>query len=151
MHLTWTPEHDRLRQELRKYFAGLMTPDRREALSGSGGDFGDGQTYRENVRQLGRDGWLTLASPASCGGRDGSALDQLIFTDEASVAGVPVPFLTINTVGPTIMRFGTDEQKAFYLPRIAVGELHFSATPSLRGAPTWPRCAPARSATVTNM
>ena len=53
-------------------------------------------------------------------------LDQLIFTDEAAAAGVPVPFLTINTVGPTIMRFGTAEQKAFYLPRIAAGEIHFS-------------------------
>ena len=39
---------------------------------------------------------------------------------------MPVPFLTINTVGPTIMRFGTDEQKSFYLPKIAAGELHFS-------------------------
>ena len=53
-------------------------------------------------------------------------LDQLIFTDEAATAGVPVPFLTINTVGPTIMRFGTPEQKAYYLPRIAAGEIHFS-------------------------
>ena len=53
-------------------------------------------------------------------------LDQLIFTDEAAIAGVPVPFLTINTVGPTIMRFGTAEQKAHYLPRIAAGEIHFS-------------------------
>ena len=53
-------------------------------------------------------------------------LDQLIFTDEAAIAGVPVPFLTINTVGPTIMRFGTAEQKARYLPRIAAGEIHFS-------------------------
>jgi alkylation response protein AidB-like acyl-CoA dehydrogenase len=46
--------------------------------------------------------------------------------DEASVAHVPVPFLTVNTVGPTIMRFGTPEQKALYLPRIAGGEIHFS-------------------------
>jgi alkylation response protein AidB-like acyl-CoA dehydrogenase len=53
-------------------------------------------------------------------------LDQLIFGDEAATARVPVPFLTINTVGPTIMRFGTPEQKAFYLPRIAAGEIHFS-------------------------
>jgi alkylation response protein AidB-like acyl-CoA dehydrogenase len=53
-------------------------------------------------------------------------LDQLIFTDEAAIARVPVPFLTINTVGPTIMRYGTPEQKAFYLSRIAAGELHFS-------------------------
>jgi alkylation response protein AidB-like acyl-CoA dehydrogenase len=53
-------------------------------------------------------------------------IDQLIFSDEAAIARVPVPFLTINTVGPTIMRFGTAEQKASYLPRIAAGEIHFS-------------------------
>ena len=53
-------------------------------------------------------------------------LDQFIFTEEAAIAGVPVPFLTVNTVGPTIMRFGTEAQKEFFLPRIAEGEFHFS-------------------------
>jgi alkylation response protein AidB-like acyl-CoA dehydrogenase len=78
------------------------------------------------VRQLGRDGWLALGWPAEYGGRGGTMLDQLIFTDEAAVARVPVPFLTVNTVGPTIMRFGTASQKAFFLPKIAAGEIHFS-------------------------
>ncbi len=126
MHLAYTPEQERLRQELREYFARLMTPEVRRGLAGTGGDYGDGQAYRAVVRQLGRDGWLALGWPASYGGRSGSALDQLIFTDEAAVAGVPVPFLTINTVGPTIMRFGTPEQKRLFLPRIAAGEIHFS-------------------------
>jgi alkylation response protein AidB-like acyl-CoA dehydrogenase len=126
MDLAYTPGQEQLRHELRDYFARLMTPDIRHSLANTGGDYGDGQAYRAVVRQLGRDGWLALGWPAEYGGRDGSALDQLIFTDEAAVAGVPVPFLTINTVGPTIMRFGTDEQRERYLPRIAVGELHFS-------------------------
>jgi 3-oxocholest-4-en-26-oyl-CoA dehydrogenase alpha subunit len=126
MHLAYTPEQERLRQQLREYFAGLMTPELRRGLAETGGDYGDGQAYRAVVRQLGRDGWLALGWPAEFGGRDGSMLDQLIFTDEAATAGVPVPFLTINTVGPTIMRFGTAEQKASFLPRIAAGEIHFS-------------------------
>jgi alkylation response protein AidB-like acyl-CoA dehydrogenase len=124
MHLSYAPEQERLRRELRSYFAALMTPERRAGLEG--GDYGDGAAYREVVRQLGRDGWLALSWPAEYGGRDATMMDQLIFTDEAAAAGVPVPFLTINTVGPTIMRYGTAEQKAFYLPRIAAGELHFS-------------------------
>jgi alkylation response protein AidB-like acyl-CoA dehydrogenase len=78
------------------------------------------------VRQLGKDGWLALGWPPEYGGQGRPMLDQLVFTDEAAVAGVPVPFLTVNTVGPTIMRYGTEEQKAFYLPKIAAGELHFS-------------------------
>ena len=126
MHLTYTAEQDKLREELREYFDGLMTLERRAGLTRTGGDYGDGVAYREVVRQLGTDGWLTLSWPAEYGGRAASVTDQLIFTDEAAVAGVPVPFLTVNTVGPTIMRFGSDEQKAFYLPKIAAGELHFS-------------------------
>jgi 3-oxocholest-4-en-26-oyl-CoA dehydrogenase alpha subunit len=126
MDLTYTPEQERLRQQLRAYFTGLMTPDVRAALTAAEGEYGNGEAYRQVVRQLGRDGWLALSWPREYGGRGASLLDQLIFTDEAAIAGVPVPFLTINTVGPTIMRFGTPEQKADYLPRIAGGEIHFS-------------------------
>ena len=126
MRIAYTPEQERLRRELRGYFGELMTPAVRSALSGGDGDYGDGQAYRSVVRQLGRDGWLALGWPAEYGGRGGTTLDQLIFTDEAAVARVPVPFLTVNTVGPTIMRFGSAEQKAFFLPRIAAGEIHFS-------------------------
>jgi 3-oxocholest-4-en-26-oyl-CoA dehydrogenase alpha subunit len=126
MQLTYTPEQERLRQELREYFAGLMTAEVRQALATADGEYGSGEAYRHVVRQLGRDGWLALSWPTDYGGRGGTMLDQLIFTDEAANAGAPVPFLTINTVGPTIMRFGTVEQKARYLPRIAAGEIHFS-------------------------
>ncbi|SEF34143.1 hypothetical protein SAMN05421837_107224 [Amycolatopsis pretoriensis] len=125
MRIDYTPEQRALAAELREYFAELMTPERRESLR-AGDEYGDGVAYKEIVRQLGKDGWLALGWPKEYGGQDRSMLDQLIFTDEAAVAGVPVPFLTVNTVGPTIMRYGTDEQKAFYLPKIAAGELHFS-------------------------
>ncbi|GAA1218574.1 acyl-CoA dehydrogenase family protein [Prauserella alba] len=153
MRIAYTPEHDRLRDELRAYFATLMTPERRaglrtggdvvhppanEGVAGGnggppanegvagGGEYGDGVAYKEIVRQLGEDGWLALGWPEEYGGQARSMLDQLIFTDEAAIAGVPVPFLTINTIGPTIMRYGTPEQKEYFLPRIASGRLHFA-------------------------
>ncbi len=126
MRITYTDEQERLRQRLRAYFAELITPERREALTMTGGEYGDGLVYKEVVRQMGADGWLALGWPEQYGGQNRSMLDQLIFTDEAAIAGAPVPFLTINTVGPTIMKFGTDEQKSFYLPKIAAGEVHFS-------------------------
>ena len=135
MQISYTAEQERLREELRVYFRSLMTPERRAALT-AGGDYGDGTVYKETVRQMGRDGWLTLGWPTEYGGRGGSTLDQLIFTDEAAAVGAPVPFLTINTIGPTIMHFGTPEQKAFYLPRIAAGELHFAIGYSEPGAGT---------------
>ena len=126
MRIAYTAEQEQLRRELRGYFGGLMTAEVRAALAGGDGDYGNGQAYRDEVRQLGRDGWLALGWPTEYGGRGGTMLDQLIFTDEAAIARAPVPFLTINTVGPTIMRFGTPSQKAFYLPKIAGGEIHFS-------------------------
>lgn len=119
MRIDYTPQQRALAAELREYFAELMTPARRESLAAPGGEYGDGLAYKEIVRQLGKDGWLALGWPREYGGQDRSMLDQLIFTDEAAVAGVPVPFLTVNTIGPTIMRFGTPDQKAFYLPKIA--------------------------------
>src|ERR1700723_2838446 len=102
MRIAYTPEQERLRRELRWYFGELMTPAVRSALSEGDGDYGDGEAYRAVVRQLGRDGWLALGWPSEYGGRDGSTLDQLIFTDEAAIAGGPVPFLTLNTAGPAI-------------------------------------------------
>jgi 3-oxocholest-4-en-26-oyl-CoA dehydrogenase alpha subunit len=135
MEISYSAEHEQLRSDLRRYFATLMTPERRAALQGDG-EYGDGTAYKDTVRQMGADGWLTLGWPEEYGGRGGSTLDQLIFTDEAAIAGAPVPFLTINTVGPTIMRFGTPEQRAFFLPKIAAGELHFAIGYSEPGAGT---------------
>jgi alkylation response protein AidB-like acyl-CoA dehydrogenase len=136
MHISYTPEQEQLREQLREYFAELMTPELREALASTSGEYGDGEAYKLLVRQLGRDGWLALGWPAEYGGQNRSVIDQLIFTDEAAIAGVPVPFLTINTVGPTIMRFGTPEQKERFLPQIAAGEVHFSIGYSEPGAGT---------------
>ena len=136
MRISYTPEQEELRRELRSYFGTLMTPERREALSSTSGEYGSGNVYRETVAQMGHDGWLALGWPKEYGGQARSAMDQLIFTDEAAVAGAPVPFLTINSVAPTIMAFGTDEQKKFYLPKIAAGDLHFAIGYSEPGAGT---------------
>ena len=127
MRISYTPEQEELRRELRAYFGRLMTPERQEALASSaGGEIGIGNVYRETVSQMGRDGWLALGWPTEYGGQARPPMEQLIFTDEAAIAGAPVPFLTINSVAPTIMAFGTEEQKSTFLPRIASGDIHFS-------------------------
>lgn len=123
MYLTYTAEQQALRDELRAYFAQLMTPELKASLSE--GEL-EGDAYKEMVRQLGRDGMLGISWPKEYGGQGRDLLDQYIFFDESQRANVPIPFLTLNTVGPTIMQFGTDEQKAFFLPKILKGELHFS-------------------------
>jgi acyl-CoA dehydrogenase len=125
MRIAYTPEQEQLRKELRRYFGKLMNPELREELT-SHGDYGDGTAYKQLVRQMGADGWLALGWPTEYGGQNRGMVEQLIFTDEAAIAGAPVPFLTLNSIAPTIMRFGTPEQKSFYLPRIASGEIHFA-------------------------
>ena len=74
---------------------------------------------------MGADGWLAVGWPTRYGGRGLSAVEQFIVFDESVALGAPIPMLTINTVGPTIMQYGTDEQRDFFLPRIAGGELTF--------------------------
>lgn len=139
MRVALTPEQERLRSELREYFDQLVTPERRAALSsatGEFGEFGDKSVYREVIAEIGADGWLGIGWPKEYGGQDRSMVEQLIFTDVAAVAGVPIPYLTLNTIGPTIMQYGTDEQKDYFLPRILRGELHFSVGYSEPGSGT---------------
>jgi alkylation response protein AidB-like acyl-CoA dehydrogenase len=82
--------------------------------------------FRPIVRQLGKDGWLGIGWPTEYGGQGRSAIEQYIMFDEVWRAGVPFPFVTVNTIGPAIMRFGNDEQKARYLPGIISGEINFA-------------------------
>jgi 3-oxocholest-4-en-26-oyl-CoA dehydrogenase alpha subunit len=136
MHVALTPEQERLRDELREYFAALVTPEVRAGLSAASGEFGEAGVYKDVIRQLGTDGWLGIGWPKEYGGQARTGVEQLIFTDAAAVAGVPIPYLTLNTVGPTIMRYGTEEQKEYFLPRILAGELHFSIGYSEPGSGT---------------
>jgi alkylation response protein AidB-like acyl-CoA dehydrogenase len=133
VYIGYTEEQESLRQELRAYYAELLTPDVVEEL---GKGHGIGPVNRRIVRQMGADGWLGIGWPKEYGGQGRSAIEQFIFFDESMRAGAPVPMLTINTVGPTIMNFGTDEQKEFFLPRILRGEIHFCIGYSEPGAGT---------------
>jgi alkylation response protein AidB-like acyl-CoA dehydrogenase len=123
MQIAYTDEQEALRRELRAYFADLMTPEvEDEVMRGETG----GAHCLEAVRKMGRDGWLGVGWPEEFGGQGRSEIEQLIFFDEAWRVSAPIPFLSINTVGKTIQEFGSDEQKAFFLPRILAGELHVS-------------------------
>ncbi len=123
MQIAYTPEQEALRQELRAYFEELMTP---EVLAETAAGESGGPACLEAVRKMGRDGWLGIGWPVQYGGQGRGDVEQFIFSDEAWRAGAPIPFLTINTVGKTIMEFGSQEQKDFFLPKILAGELHFS-------------------------
>lgn len=124
MHVDLTPEQKALQQELRSYFTNLMTPEVKARIRGA--EEGENKEYKELIRQIGRDGWLGVGWPKEYGGKDFTAIENYIFFNEAQAAGCPIPFLTTNTVGPTIRQFGSPEQKEYFLTRILKGELHFS-------------------------
>ncbi|MGW9209579.1 acyl-CoA dehydrogenase family protein [Embleya sp. NPDC055664] len=137
MHIAYTPEQEDLRRELREYFARIMTPEiRAEQAAGETSLMGKDGAYCRVVKRMGEDGWLGIGWPKEYGGQDRTMLEQLIFTDEATLAGAAVPFLTINTVGPTLMEYGTQEQRDFFLPKILAGDMHFSIGYSEPGAGT---------------
>ncbi|MEU3514176.1 acyl-CoA dehydrogenase family protein [Streptomyces sp. NPDC006654] len=116
MHLAPTERQQRLRTELRAYFRSLIPspapeePEERRAL----------------LRRIGADGLLGLGWPVEYGGQGRGADEQFVFFDEAYRAGAPVSMVTLNTVGPTLMKYGSAEQKARFLPGILRGDLVFA-------------------------
>lgn len=122
MFVDHTDAQAALRDELREYFTGLLSPAEREAMLTER----HGEVYRAVVRRMGRDGWLGVGWPREYGGRGFGDVEQQIFVNEAARADVPLPYVTLQTVGPTLQTYGTAEQKDFFLPRILSGDLHFA-------------------------
>lgn len=122
MFIDLTSEQRKLREDLRTYFADLVTPE--EAAEMAVNRHGD--AYRAVVRRMGRDGWLGVGWPKEYGGQGFGPVEQQIFYNEASRADVPLPLVTLLTVGPTLQRFGTSEQKEKFLPGILAGDIHFA-------------------------
>ncbi len=120
MYVDYTPSQHELRDELRSYFATLMTPAVKEAIAQ---EPTGGATAREIRQKMGADGWLGLGWPKEYGGQGRSVLDQFVFFDEATRANAPVPMIALNTVGPTLMAHGSQEQKDRFLPQILAGSL----------------------------
>jgi alkylation response protein AidB-like acyl-CoA dehydrogenase len=133
VYIDYTPEEKKLKAELRAYFEELVTLELLDEIAGSDGG---GPLYTRALRKMGRDGWLGIGWPVEVGGRGRPAIEQYIFFDEVQRAGFPIPFLTLCTVGPTLMKYGTDEQRARMLPAILRGELHFAIGYTEPGAGT---------------
>jgi alkylation response protein AidB-like acyl-CoA dehydrogenase len=133
VHLAYTDSEEALRSELRAYYDDLLDDETRRQLRDAEGI---GPVMRRVVKQMGADGWLGIGWPREFGGQGRGPIDQFIFFDESMRSGAPVPMLTINSVAPTIMQFGSEEQKQRFLPGILRGELHFCIGYSEPGAGT---------------
>ncbi|QNG17414.1 acyl-CoA dehydrogenase [Rhodococcus triatomae] len=122
MFIDLTAEQRELQSELRRYFSGLVAPAEAAIMRTER----HGETYREVIRRMGKDGWLGVGWPVEFGGRGFGEIEQQIFVNEAVRADVPLPSVTLQTVGPTLQEYGTDEQKRKFLPAILSGEVHFA-------------------------
>ena len=123
MFIDYTPAQYQLRTQLRDYFAALLTPEVKEAIALEGNG---GHTVRVVRQKMGADGWLGIGWPVAYGGQGRSVLEQFVFFDEATRAGAPVPMIALNTVGPTLMKHGSQEQKDRFLPQILDGTVDFA-------------------------
>lgn len=119
------PESARqLRIEARRFLAGELRSGSFEPRC----DSWFGEYSPEFSRRLGERGWLGMTWPKRYGGHERSALERHVVTEELLAAGAPVAshWIADRQSGPNILRFGTEEQKQEFLPRIARGECFFS-------------------------
>jgi alkylation response protein AidB-like acyl-CoA dehydrogenase len=122
VYLELTDEQVELQRTLRDYFATVVTADEADAMLVTR----HGDIYRDVVKRMGGDGWLGVGWPVGYGGRGFGQLEQQIFVNEAARRDVPLPYVTLQTVGPVLQQHGTQAQKDFFLPKILSGDVHFA-------------------------
>jgi alkylation response protein AidB-like acyl-CoA dehydrogenase len=123
MDLDFTPQEQAFRDEVRAFLADKLTPRLRDGAAMSPGVFVEPDIGQDWNAALHAKGWLTYQWPEASGGPGWSAVQRYIFEKECALAGAPtLTVLGLKLVGPVIYTFGTDDQKAHYLPRILSGE-----------------------------
>jgi alkylation response protein AidB-like acyl-CoA dehydrogenase len=122
MFIELTPEQRQLQAEMRQYFSNLISADEYKAMEADR----HGKAYRAVIKRMGSDGKLGVGWPKEFGGLGYGAIEQQIFVNEAHRADVPLPAVTLQTVGPTLQRFGSEAQKKKFLPGILTGDVHFA-------------------------
>ncbi len=124
MEFDWTEEDRAFRRELQGFLAETLPPEWSEmAADGPGSDV-QAAFAKSFCPKLAERGWLVQNWPAEYGGRDASAWRHIILGEEMWRVGEPrsSQYMNVNWVGPTIMKYGTEEQKREHLPPIARGE-----------------------------
>lgn len=135
MDFAYPPEVLEFRKEFGRYLDSVVTPQLRDEMAATGMETRGPQT-KAFWRRLGADGYFGLGWPVEYGGGGKSVLYLHAFNYEMMYRRLPVPIVTLNTVGPALMRVGSEEQKKEYLPRILQGEIEFAIGYSEPGAGT---------------
>lgn len=122
--LKLSPQDEAFREEVRAFFSEALTPELRRAGTLMTSVYCDHHAQIEWQGKLHARGWAAPSWPVEYGGANWSVLQRYIYQSERVHAGAPTSPLGINMVGPAIMRFGSDAQKAHFLPKMLTGE-HF--------------------------
>ena len=122
MEFALTKEQEQFAREFQEYLRDNLAT---HFLEGTGG-LAESPAGREFVRKMGHDGWQGIGWPEEYGGHGRSPMDQHIFNEVASYERAPLTQLGLNTVGPTIMRSGSEEQKKKFLPSILSGDIEIA-------------------------
>ena len=125
MRYEFSPEQLAWRDEVRGFLRKTVTPALVAEMRVAGNE-GDGPLARAFHKKMFEKGWWGIGWPKEFGGLGKSALEQFIYVEEMEAAGAPAMRLTITSVAPTILRAGTEEQKAKWLPPILRGDLEFA-------------------------
>jgi alkylation response protein AidB-like acyl-CoA dehydrogenase len=124
MDFSYPEDVQEFRAQFARYLDAAVTPELREEIHG--GDAWGGERTKDFWRKLGAGGYFGMGWPVEYGGGGKSPLYLHAFNYEMNYRRLPIPVVTINTVAPTLMRIGSEQQKQEYLPRILRGEIEFS-------------------------
>ena len=126
MDLEWSERDNAFQDEVRAFLDDKLTPDLRHAGRLMTSVYADHEASMAWQAVLHERGWAAPAWPVEYGGCDWSLTQHYIFSREATLAGAPsLSPMGIKMVAHAIIRFGTQEQKDFFLPRILTGEVFF--------------------------
>ncbi|MBN9085646.1 MAG: acyl-CoA dehydrogenase family protein [Reyranella sp.] len=126
MDLSLSAEDQAFQDEVRRFLDDNLSEDLREAGAKTGGVFADFAAGLRWHKVLARRGWSAPSWPQEYGGTGWNATQRYIFARECTAVDAPRIFsMGLRMVGPVIMKFGTPEQKAKYLPKIVAGDITF--------------------------
>jgi alkylation response protein AidB-like acyl-CoA dehydrogenase len=125
LEFDWSHDDEKHRQEIRDFLRESLPPDWDEISKHGPGSDAQAAFSKDFCAVLAARGWLTQHWPAEYGGRDATPWRHGIVGEEMWAIGEPrgAQYMNVNWIGPGIMRFGTDAQKALHLPRISAGSV----------------------------
>ncbi|MEM1114084.1 MAG: acyl-CoA dehydrogenase family protein [Pseudomonadota bacterium] len=136
MKIELTEEQQKLELDVRAYMRGVMDEDMLAERKDPELKEGGGPVFRKKLAQMGSDGWIGLSWPKELGGRELSAMEQYVFTNEVVRSGFAYPFLTTESIAPVLAANASEEVRETVVKSILRGETIIAVGYSEPGAGT---------------